>query len=79
MIRKLFLGLTILAVVFTPRPAHGHGGTHGGHHHHHLGPDFVGLGYAPFPYGSLCWDGHWIDQFSMDRGCGRTRAAGPAG
>jgi hypothetical protein len=72
MIRKLVLVLAILAVLVTPRPAHGRGGGHGhdhshqrGHHDHH----FIGVIYAPFPYGSPCWaeDGFWIDQLYMDR------------
>ncbi len=74
MIRKLFLVLAILAVSVAPTPAHGRGGGHGGHGHHHghhrgrHGPHFIGLIYAPFPYGSLCWeDGHWIGQLYMDR------------
>ena len=71
MIRKLILALTILAVLVTPRPAHGGGGGHGGHgphHRHHRGHHFVGLIYAPFPYGPLCWEeGHWTDEFYMDR------------
>jgi hypothetical protein len=53
MIRKLFLLLAILAVLVTPRPAHGRGGGGNGHNHsHHRGHHFVGVIYAPFPYGS---------------------------
>ncbi len=70
MIRKLGLVLVILAVLVTPRPAHG-GGEHGGHSHdhgHHRGHHIVGLIYAPFPYGPLCWEeDHWTNQFYMDR------------
>lgn len=75
MIRKLFLVLAILAVLVTPRPAHGGGGGHSGHGHHHghhrahHGHRFSGLIYAPFPYGFPCWaeEGFWIDQLYMDR------------
>jgi len=72
MIRKLFLVFAVLAVLVTPRPAHGRGGGHGGHghnHNHHHGHHFIGVIYAPFPYGSPCWaeDGFWIDQLYMDR------------
>ena len=72
MIRELSLVLAILAVLVTPRPAHGRGGKHGGHGNHrsrHHGHHFGGLIYAPFPYGSPYWpeDGFWIDQLYMDR------------
>ncbi len=72
MIRKLFLVFAVLAVLVTPRPAHGRGGGHGGHGHNHSrhhGYHFIGVIYAPFPYGSPCWaeDGFWIDQLYMDR------------
>jgi hypothetical protein len=46
MIRKLFLVLAILAVVLTPRPAHGRGGGLGGSPHQHQGPHSVALGSA---------------------------------
>jgi len=72
MIRELSLVLAILAVLVTPRPAHGRGGEHGGHGNHrrrHYGHHFGGLIYVPFPYGSPYWaeDGFWIDQLYMDR------------
>lgn len=75
MTRKLFLVLAVLAlaVLVTPWPAHGRGGGHGeqGHHGHHRGHHvhhFIGAIYAPFPYGSPCWEeGHWIGQLYMDR------------
>jgi hypothetical protein len=70
MIRKLFLFLAILAVLVTPRPAHGRGGGGNGHNDsHHRGHHFIRVIYAPFPYGSPCWaeDGFWIDQLYMDR------------
>ena len=68
MSRKLFLVFAILAVFFTPGPAHGGGGQHGGHHHRHHSHHFIGLIYGPFPYGPPCWEeGHWIDQHFVDR------------
>lgn len=80
MIRELSLVLAILAVLVTPRPAHGRGGERGRHGNHrsrhhghhrsrHHGHHFGGLIYAPFPYGSPYWaeDGFWIDQLYMDR------------
>ena len=51
MIRTLFLVISILVVLVTPRPTHGRGGGHDhhrqhrGHHFHH----FIGGIYAPFP------------------------------
>ncbi len=66
MIRTLFLVLIILAAAVMPNPTHGRSGGYGGHSHHHSrhhGHHFIGLLYAPFPYGSPCWEeGHWIDQ-----------------
>jgi hypothetical protein len=70
MIRKLVIVFAILAVLVTPIPAHG-GGGHGGHGHHrnhHHGHQFIGVIYAPFPFGAPCWEeGHWVDQLYMDR------------
>jgi len=49
----------------------GHGHNHSHHHGHrgHHGHHFIGVIYAPSPYGSPCWaeDGFWIDQLYMDR------------
>jgi len=70
MIRTLFLVISILAVLVTPRPAQGRGSGHG-HQSHHRGPHvhhFIGAIYAPFLYGPPCWeDGNWIGQLYMDR------------
>lgn len=70
MIRTLFLVMSVLIVLVTPRPAHGRGDAHGhdshhrGHHVHH----FVDGIYAPFPCGPpYREDGHWIGQFYVDR------------
>jgi hypothetical protein len=64
MIRKLVIVFAILVVLVTPIPAHG-GGGHGGHGHHrnhHHGHQFIGVIYAPFPFGAPCWEeGHWVD------------------
>ncbi len=70
MIRKLFLVISILAVLVTPRPAHGRDSGHGrqSHHRAHHVHHFVGAIYAPSPYGPPCWeDGHWPGQLYMDR------------